>query len=155
VFGSEEGLPEGYVASLLELIDRSYNSKRRIHYLSFVTGSDMSINDCIKPEYSSLVYSTVEQIFELVVELGEGCTMVKRDLKDGFRHMPVSPLDLPLLGFRWRGKYYSELFLPFGLCTSPYLFNYFAEAFHWILDKNYSCYIRLQKSVVLNSRTGP
>ena len=27
-----------------------------------------------------------------------------------------------------------EWFLPFGLQTAPYLFNFFAEVFHWILD---------------------
>ena len=30
--------------------------------------------------------------------------------------------------------YYEEQFLPFGLRTAPYLFNLFAEIFHWIVE---------------------
>ena len=40
---------------------------------------------------------------------------------------------MPLLGFEWKRKYYAEPFLPFDLRTAPYLFNLFAEVFHWIL----------------------
>ena len=32
------------------------------------------------------------------------------------------------------GRYYQETCLPFGLSTSPFLFNIFSEAFHWILE---------------------
>jgi len=32
------------------------------------------------------------------------------------------------------GRYYQETCLPFGLLTSPFLFNIFSEAFHWILE---------------------
>jgi len=52
-----------------------------------------------------------------------------------FRHIPVSPLDSPLLGFQWQSRYYTECFLPFGLRTAPFLFNLFAEVFHWILEE--------------------
>ena len=30
--------------------------------------------------------------------------------------------------------YYKEQFLSFGLHTAPYLFNLFAEIFHWIVE---------------------
>jgi len=58
---------------------------------------------------------------------------VKRDFENAFRHIPLSPEDSPLLGLEWQGRYYSEHFLPFGLRTAPYLFNLFAEVFHWIV----------------------
>ena len=32
------------------------------------------------------------------------------------------------------GRYYQETCLPFGLSISPFLFNHFSEAFHWILE---------------------
>jgi hypothetical protein len=60
--------------------------------------------------------------------------MHKRDLKDAFRTIPVSPYDYWLLIFEWEGEYYVDIFLPFGLATSPCLFNLFAEALHWILE---------------------
>jgi len=45
----------------------------------------------------------------------------------------MSPIDSALLGFYWENKYYSKRYLPFGLRTAPFLFNLFAEGFHWIL----------------------
>ena len=61
--------------------------------------------------------------------------LIKRDFEKAFRHIPISPLDSPLLGFHWQNKYYAELYLPFGLRKAPYIFNLFAETFHWILER--------------------
>jgi len=69
-----------------------------------------------------------------IQEFGDRCLLVKHDFKSAFRHIPVSPLDTPLLGFYWDGLYYEEQFLPFGLRTATYIFNLFAEIFHWILE---------------------
>jgi len=55
-------------------------------------------------------------------------------LESAFRHIPVSPLDTPLLDLYWQNKYYAEQYLPFGLRTAPYIFNLFAEIFPWILE---------------------
>ena len=60
--------------------------------------------------------------------------MIKRDLKSAFRHIPVSPKDHWCLIFEWQGKYYVDMFLPFGLRTSPRIFNLFSEAVHWVLE---------------------
>ena len=59
--------------------------------------------------------------------------MIKRDLKDAFRHIPVSPQDWWLLGFSWNNKTWIDRFLPFGLRTSPFLFDLFAKGVHWIM----------------------
>jgi len=67
--------------------------------------------------------------------MGKYYFLVKRDCESAFRHIPVSPLDSPLLGFDWKGTYYAESFRPFGLRTAPYLFILFAEVFHWILEE--------------------
>jgi len=69
--------------------------------------------------------------------MGRGCLRVKRDFESVFRHIPVSPFDSPLLGFQWQSRYYTEFFLPFGLRTVPFLFNLFAEVFHWILEEEF------------------
>ena len=61
--------------------------------------------------------------------------MIKRDFADAFRQIPVSPLDSPLLGFSFQGTFYLERFLPFVLRTAPYIFNLFAEVFHWLLEQ--------------------
>jgi hypothetical protein len=48
--------------------------------------------------------------------------------------IPVSPYNYWLLLFIWNGVTYADIFLPFGLCTAPFLFSMFVEGLHWIPD---------------------
>ena len=61
------------------------------------------------------MYDSFEDALKLVAQAGKSCFMVKRDLADAFRHIPIHPSDWWLMGFEWRGILYHELFLPFGL----------------------------------------
>ena len=65
--------------------------------------------------------------------MGRGALLAKVDLKNAFRLCPVRPDDWHLLGIHWRGKYYIDKCLPFGLRSAPFLFNMVAEAIEWIL----------------------
>ena len=66
--------------------------------------------------------------------------MSKIDLKNAFRLIPVRPSDWNLLGMQWRGKFYIDTFLPFGLRSAPFLFNHLSVAIHWILQHKHSVY---------------
>jgi len=134
LYANMASLPNNYTASPLGLTDKSDGSKRRIHHLSYPQGDPNSINNGIPSEYGAISYSSIEEAIEAIQLLGRSSILVKRDFEAAFRHIPVSPLDSPLLGFHWKGRYYAERFLPFGLRTAPYLFNIFAEVFHWILE---------------------
>ena len=63
--------------------------------------------------------------------------MAKLDIKHAFRLCPVRLEDRELLGIHWQGKFSIDLCLPFGLRSSPYLFNRLADAFEWLLKSNY------------------
>ena len=63
--------------------------------------------------------------------------MAKLDIKHAFRLCPVSPVDWHVLGTHWEGFYFIELRLPFGLCSSVFIFNYFADVLEWILRNKY------------------
>ena len=130
IYATTEQLPNHYTASPLGLIDKSDGSKRRIHHLSYPTSGMESINGGIPECYGTIAYSSVSEAIEAIQAFGQNCVLLKRDFESAFRHIPVSPLDIPLLGFHWQDSYYAEQFLPFGLRTAPYLFNLFAEAFH-------------------------
>ncbi|KAJ5413721.1 hypothetical protein N7509_000348 [Penicillium cosmopolitanum] len=77
---------------------------------------------------------TIDNIYEQVIQAGLGCVIIKRDIKDAFRIVPVAEDNQHLLAFQWNDSTYVECCLPFGLATAPYLFNLFAEALHWILQ---------------------
>ena len=93
-----------------------------------------SVNDGIPVSYGAISYESLRTAIHLVAKAGRGAKMIKRDLKSAFRYVPVSRLDQWCLIFEWEGQYYVELVLPFGLRTSPRIFNLFSEAIHWILE---------------------
>ena len=41
--------------------------------------------------------------------------------------------DHPLLAFEWKGELCVDPMLPFGLCTTPKIFNVIADTLKWCL----------------------
>jgi hypothetical protein len=121
-----------FISSPLGLVPKSNGGFRRIHHLSFPNNG--SVNFFIPENYSTLLYTTLHDIYEKIRKAGRNCIILKKDIKDAFRNIPVATTSQWLLGFKWEGQYYKETCLPFGLATAPFLFNLFAEAFHWILQ---------------------
>ena len=129
-------LPHFYCISPLGAVQKKTNGLptgwRRIHDLSYPIGK--SVNDGIPEPYGTLMYQTIDDAFRLIGKHGHRAVLRKRDLKDAFRMIPVSPFDHWLFIFEWDGKLYVDLFLPFGLRTAPFIFNLFSEGLHWIMD---------------------
>ena len=130
-------LPPNYIASPLGLTDKSDGRKRRIHHLSYPANTADLVNSGIPEQYGTITYSSISDAVHAIQDSEIRCLLIKRDFESAFRHIPVSPLDPPLLGFHWQSHYYAEQFLPFGLRTAPYLFNLFAETFYWILEDQF------------------
>jgi Reverse transcriptase (RNA-dependent DNA polymerase) len=130
---------QGYFCSPIGLVPKTIDGVqtgwRVIFDLSSPQG--LSVNDGIPKEFGTLVYETLNDAIQLVAQVGRGAVMMKRDLKAAFRHIPINPCDYWLLVFEWDGKYYVDMFLPFGLRTAPRIFNLFAEALHWVFETLY------------------
>ena len=92
-----------------------------------------SVNDGINPEEFSLQYIKVDQIIRMVSKYGAGAWMAKFDVEAAYRNIAVHPDDRFPLGMKWRGKYFVDLALPFGLRSAPYIFNSVADMVEWIL----------------------
>ena len=89
------------------------NSRRPVFDASY---GDLSINNNT-PEREYLgepylfTFPTVLDLAELIVKLGPGCLLWKRDLSRWFMQLPVDPCDYDKLGIIWRGMWY--LFIAF------------------------------------------
>ena len=97
-----------------------------------------SINDYVSKDDYTLHYTTFDHALNLVAGYGQNALMAKLDIKHAFRLCPGRLEDRELLGIHWKGQFYVDLRLPFGLRSSPYLFNRLADAFQWILTHNYN-----------------
>ncbi len=92
-----------------------------------------SINDGIASELCSLHCLSVEQAVELVKLCGPGALMAKIDLHSAYRMVPV---DQSLLCIEWKGNWYMDKALPFGLRSAPILFTAVADALAWAMICN-------------------
>jgi hypothetical protein len=77
----------------------------------------------------------LRDILDDIAALGPGAYLSIADIKSAFKHIPVRPEDVPLLGFEWRGKYYFELALPFGLRSAPGIYDRLGSALEWIMNQ--------------------
>ena len=136
ILGPFESPPlPNFRTSGLGLVPKHDGGWRTIYHLSAPPNS--SVNNFINPDDYSLSYCSIDDAYTFINELGPGTLLSKIDLKDAFRLIPVNPLDWNLLGIHWRGKFYIDTCLPFGLRSAPYLFNRLSQAIHWILTNNY------------------
>lgn len=120
-----------FISSPLGLVPKPNGGLRRIHHLSYPRGS--SVNDFIPKEAANLKYATLANVLARIRRAGRGAVIIKKDIKDAFRNIPVAPHQQWLLGFQWNKRFYQETCLSFGLSTSPFIFNLFGEGFHWML----------------------
>jgi len=111
---------------------RELGKIRVIHHLSFPRGGD-SINASTAEIHHSL--GTFDQATAYMIELGPGCWLIKLDVEAAYKQIPVRPEDWPLLGFKWKGKWYYERVLPFGLRSSCRLWELYATALQRILER--------------------
>jgi hypothetical protein len=102
-----------FIASPLGLVPKSDGGWRRIHHLSYPP--ERSVNDNIQPRYGAIQYVSFDEIVGSILKAGRGCCILKWDIKDAFRNIPVAPSQHWLLGFQWQGRFYHETVLSFGL----------------------------------------
>ena len=72
----------------------------------------------------------------MILAEGQGSFMVKADIKEAYRMVPVHPQDQLLLGVMWQDSVYIDKVLPFGLRSAPKIFSAVADAIQWILHLN-------------------
>ena len=121
----------------LGLVPKKNSQKwRTIFHLSFPKGSPDSLNANIPLELFTLQYIRIDDAISLVLEHGPGCFMTKTDIQSAFRIIPVHPDDWELLGMSWKGRFFFDKALPFGLRSAPYLFNQLSDALEWLVKNH-------------------
>ena len=93
------------------------DERRVIVDLSWPTGA--SVNDGISKEVYlgeviQLHYASVEQVCQMVMEVGAGAVIYKRDLRHAYRQIPVDPRDYCYLGYYWDNMFYFDTVLAMG-----------------------------------------
>ena len=96
-----------------------------------------SVNDGINADEFAMHYIKLDEIIRMVAKHGPGAMMAKFDVEAAYRNVAVHPEDRYLLGMKWRGQFFVDLALPFGLRSAPYIFNSIADMVEWIIINRY------------------
>ena len=106
------------VVSPMNSVPKSSLDERRVIVdLSWPKGN--AVNDGISKdvylgEVIELHYASVEQVCRMVLEVGLGCHIYKRDLRHAYRQIPVDPYDYQYLGYYWENNMYFDTALAMG-----------------------------------------
>ena len=95
----------------------SADERRVIVDLSWPSGA--SVNEGISKDYYlgdviDLHYASVEQVCKMVLDIGSGSHIYKRDLRHAYRQIPVDPGDFQYLGYCWNDMLYFDTVLAMG-----------------------------------------
>ena len=95
----------------------SVDERRVIVDLSWPRGA--SVNDGISKdiylgEEINLHYASVEQVCDMVNQIGLGAVIYKRDLRHAYRQVAVDPGDYQYLGYFWEDNFYFDTVLAMG-----------------------------------------
>jgi hypothetical protein len=120
-----------YRCSPIGTVEKKRSTKRRlIHHLSWPRHAGRhaahSVNDSLTEFAVKL--DAFERAIQAVRACGVGCYISKIDIESAYRCIPVRPADWPLLCMQWRGKYYFDKVLPFGLATATAIFEWYSTA---------------------------
>ena len=106
------------IVSPMNTVPKANEDERRVIFdLSWPHGA--SVNDGISKtkylgELINLHYASVEQVCQMVMRVGKGAHIYKRDLRQAYRQIPVDPRDYRYLGFFWKDSFYFDTTLAMG-----------------------------------------
>jgi hypothetical protein len=90
--------------------------KRRI-ILNYSAPEGSAVNEEIHKLECQL--QSFDVAMDRMATLPKASMMSKLDVEHAFRLIPVRPSDRGLLGMKWKGQYFEDHCLPFGLSSSP------------------------------------
>ncbi len=77
-----------FICSPLGLVPKYDGGWRRIHHVSQPNGE--LVNDYIPDSVGEIRYTRFQEVLQLVINAGRHCFIMKRDVKDAFRNVPVA-----------------------------------------------------------------
>ena len=122
--------------SPLGLVPKSHQSNKWRMICDLSSPSGHSVNDGIPRDLCSLQYASVDDAVGILQRLGRGTQLIKLDIQDAYRIVPVHPSNYSLLGINWNRETYIDRALPFGLRSAPKIFNAVADLIAWALTCN-------------------
>ena len=131
---SKSAVPRAYI-SCFGVIPKHHTPNKWRLIVDLFHPAGYRVNDDIPKLLCSLSYITVDTAIRLILDMGPGALLTIVDIKHAFQLLPVNPVDRHLLAMCWKGDIFIDTCLPFGLRSTPKLFNTITDLLSWILEK--------------------
>ncbi len=132
-------LPAFYSNPLGVVFKKGKPKPRVVHHLSWPrTAESTSVNASILDFPVAL--DAFDRALEKVKQIGAGCYMSKIDIESAYRCIPVRPEDWPLLGLEWKGNFYFDIVMQFGITSATAIFEWYSSAAQYIAAR--SCAVK-------------
>ena len=126
-------VPKGIHISPLGIIHKKNKPAKWWMIVDLSAPNSASVNDDVSVETSTFSYPSIDHLSSLVIPKGKGTWLVKADIKEAYRMIPIHPHDRYLLGMTWQGTVYTERRLPFGQRPTPKIFSAVADILQFTL----------------------
>ena len=126
-------LPPGTQVSPFGVIPKSGQPGRWRLIVDLSHPEGRSVNSGIEADLCSMHYLRLDEVTQRIMEMGKGTEMAKMDIESAYRMVPIFPGDRLLLAMRWKGQFFFDTRLPFGLRSAPKIFSAVADALQWSL----------------------
>ena len=151
---SSSNVPVAHI-SRFGVIPKSHQVNRWRLIVDLSHPRDRSVNSGIPKDLATMTYITIDNAISKVLRLGPGTLLAKLDIRNAFRLMPVHSADRHLLAMEWKSGIFIDTCLPFGLRSSPKLFNILADFLAWILEhQGVSCILHYLDDFLTIGRPG-
>ena len=136
---------ENFIVSPMSIAYKKYSRKMRlVHDYSFPKfgSNSTSVNAFIPEEAREVDIASFDSAIQLLLSLhnrdnNAKLYMYKLDVESAFRLLPVHPDDYHLMGMVWRGKFYVDLVVAFGIGSSCNIWERVAKLAEWITRTHY------------------
>jgi len=132
---------DGFRTQPIFAVPKDVTRFRIIHDFSFPKtdkkGPRLSVNDCIDLSRFSMKCKMLDPVINMIMQLGPGCLMQRRDLADAYRQVVLWPEDFEICGLSFNGLCFMDTRLPFGACSSPGIFCRYADQLESVLHEKY------------------
>lgn len=129
-----------YRINPIGLAEHKYSKKKRLIVDLSAPHQDVSnpsLNSLIDKITCSLKYVTIDDAIRIIKKLGSDSWLMKTDITDAFKLLPIRPDLWPYHGIQWNNQFYFFTRLVFGSRSSPKLFDNLSQAICWIAYHNY------------------
>lgn len=97
-----------------------------------------SLNSLIDKESHSLQYVRIDDAIKIIKAKGRGSKLIKTDISDAFKLLPIRPDLWQYHGIQWNKQFYFFTRLVFGSRSSPKIFDNLSRAICWIAKYKHS-----------------